>query len=283
MPWSSRHRERQRRSLSLSGRPRTGSVLAGLGHPAASSCGTTAQHVRRRRGGRGGISSPCGVGGVVEKISVAPAHKLSLWVCLQMRVNRTLTALVAASLVGSAQTYSCTSDAQCKYQGCSNGLCVSGTKPKNTTYMHACARVVAVHRRVCMCEGRVERGGERRHALTCLASVRARAGAVHRLVLTFAADRGGAAWLWRLGCAGACRATLLSTLGSKYREGGCDVCAGCEGRVERGGERRHALTCLASVRARAGAVHRLVLTFAVFQKFTYLHVYCFRLYLFSVV
>ena len=79
------------------------------------------------------------------------------------------------------------------------------------------------------CEGRVERGGERRHALTCLASVRARAGAVHRLVLTFAADRGGAAWLWRLGCAGACRATLLSTLVRKYREGGCDVCAGCEG------------------------------------------------------
>ncbi len=111
------------------------------------------------------------------------------------------------------------------------------------------------------CEGRVERGGERRHAITCLASVRARAGAVHRLVLTFA-DRGGAAWMWRLGCAGVCRATLLSTLASKYREGGCDVCAGCEGRVERGGERRHALTCLRSVRARAGAVHRLVLTFA---------------------
>ena len=170
-------------SLSLSGRPRTGSVLAGLGHPAASSCGTTAQHVRRRRGGRGGISSPCGVGGVVEKISVAPAHKLSLWVCLQMRVNRTLTALVAASLVGSAQTYSCTSDDQCKYQGC-GGCCVSGTKPKNTTYMHACARVVAVHRRVCMCEGRVERGGERRHARTCLAILCVRAVAVHRLVLT---------------------------------------------------------------------------------------------------
>ena len=41
-----------------------------------------------------------------------------------MRVNRILTALVAASLVGSAQTYySCNSDAQCKYQGCSNCLC----------------------------------------------------------------------------------------------------------------------------------------------------------------
>ncbi len=150
--------------------PANETVLAGLGHPAASSCGTTAQHVLRRRGGGGGISSPCGVGGVVEKISVAPAHKLSLWVCLQMRVNRTLrvTALVAASLVGSAQTYWCTSNDQCKYQGC-NGYCVSGTKPQNTTYMHACARVVAVHRRVCMCEGRVERGGERRHARTCLA------------------------------------------------------------------------------------------------------------------
>ncbi len=34
-----------------------------------------------------------------------------------------------------------------------------------------------------MCEGRVERGGER-HALTCLASVCLRAIAVHRLVLT---------------------------------------------------------------------------------------------------
>ena len=181
MPWSSRHRERQRRSLSLSGRPRTGSVLAGLGHPAASSCGSTAQHVRRRRGGGGGISSPCGVGGVVEKISVAPAHKLSLWVCLQMRVNRTLlTALVAASLVGSAQTYmhvhySCTSHDQCKYQGCSNGRCVSGTKPKNTTYMQARARMVAVHRRVCMCEGRgngEERGGTRSRVLRACARAR---------------------------------------------------------------------------------------------------------------
>jgi hypothetical protein len=43
----------------------------------------------------------------------------------QMRVNRTLTALVAASLVGSAhqQYYSCTSDNQCKYQGCNDGRC----------------------------------------------------------------------------------------------------------------------------------------------------------------
>ena len=76
---------------------------------------------------------------MVEKISVAPAHKLSLWVCLQMRVNRTLTALVAASLVGSAQAYRCTSNAQCKYQGCSNGYCVSGTKPQKH---HIHARVV---------------------------------------------------------------------------------------------------------------------------------------------
>jgi hypothetical protein len=38
------------------------------------------------------------------------------------------------------------------------------------------------------------------------------------------------------------------------------VCEGGEGRVERGGERRHTLKCLASVCLRAVAVHRLVLT-----------------------
>ena len=140
--------------------------------------------------------------------------------------------------------YSCTSHDQCKYQGCSNGRCVSGTKLKNTTYMHACARVVAVHRRVCMCEGRVERGGERRHARTCLASLCVRAVAVHRLVLTLwllmMMDVG--VWAGR-GLVGAW--PLLSPLVRKYPEGGCGVCEGCEGQVERGGERRHARTCLA--------------------------------------
>ena len=35
----------------------------------------------------------------------------------------TLTALVAASLVGSAQAYACKSDGQCKYPGCEYGAC----------------------------------------------------------------------------------------------------------------------------------------------------------------
>ncbi len=108
------------------------------------------------------------------------------------------------------------------------------------------------------CEGRVERGGERRHA-RCLASLCVRAVAVHRLVLTLwllmMMDVG--AWAGR-GLVGAW--PLLSPLGRKYPEGGCGVCEGCEGRVERRGERRHALTCLAILCVRAVAVHRLALT-----------------------
>ncbi len=52
----------------------------------------------------------------------APVTPNSVTNSPSMRVNRTLTALVAASLVGSAQAYECTSNAQCKYQGC-NGYC----------------------------------------------------------------------------------------------------------------------------------------------------------------
>jgi hypothetical protein len=111
-------------------------------------------------------------------------------------------------------------------------------------------------------EGRVERGGERRHALKCLASVCLRAVAVHRLVLTLLLRmvRGVLAVSPGRGR----RATrVLSPLVGKYCEGGCDVCEGGEGRVERGGERRHALKCLASVCLRAVAVHRLNLIFII--------------------
>ena len=105
----------------------------------------------------------------------------------------------------------------------------------------------------------MERGGERRHALTCLASLCVRAGAVHRLGLTLwlLMMMDVVAWAGR-GLVGAW--PLLSPLVRKYPEGGCGVCEGCEGRVERGGERRHARTCLASLCARVVAVHRLVLT-----------------------
>jgi hypothetical protein len=65
----------------------------------------------------------------------------SLGLCLQLRVNRTpdrkrraassviLTALVlvAASLVGSAQAYACTSDADCQYPTCNDNICSSSS------------------------------------------------------------------------------------------------------------------------------------------------------------
>ena len=57
--------------------------------------------------------------------------------CLQMRVERTpgskrsfascvtLAVLVLASLVGSTQAYSCTSDSHCQFQGCNDRPCSS--------------------------------------------------------------------------------------------------------------------------------------------------------------